>query len=184
MRVLPSTALAEQAVGEERLGTRGVTDLLCISYSSTDYIGHAYGPQSHEVLEMTVAIDRTLGQLFAFVDSTVGLDNCLIALSSDHGVSPIPEYVKSHSPGADAGRVQTEAIRASCEAAMSATFGDAPQHDSWIASITDHNIYINRKLLWRRMRTSHEQQRSLSRDCEQSPGSLTHGTWHLPPPLG
>ncbi len=147
---LPLNALAEQAIAEERLGMRGVTDLLCISYSSTDYVGHTFGPQSHEVLEMTVAIDRTIGQLFAFVDSTVGLNHCLIALSSDHGISPIPEYVQSHSPAADAGRVQTAALRASCEAAMNATFGEAPGHDSWIASINDHEIYFNGELLSRK----------------------------------
>ena len=147
---LPLNALAERAVVEERLGMRGVTDLLCISYSSTDYVGHAYGPQSHEVLEMAVAIDRTIGQLFAFVDSTIGLNHCLIALSSDHGISPIPEYVKSRSPGADAGRVQTDALRASCEAAMNAAFRSAPPNDTWIASINDHEIYFNRSLLSRK----------------------------------
>ncbi|HTY00209.1 MAG TPA: alkaline phosphatase family protein [Bacteroidota bacterium] len=143
------TDFVERAIVEEHLGKRGVTDLLCVSYSSTDYVGHAFGPHSHEVLEMASAIDRTLNDLFTFVDSTVGLGKCVIALSSDHGIAPIPEFVKSRYPGADAGRVQTEALRASSEAAMNATFGVAPANDPWILSISDHNVYLNRPRLSR-----------------------------------
>ncbi len=141
------TTFAERALTEEQLGRRGTTDLLCMSYSSTDYVGHAYGPNSHEVLEMAVAIDRTLGDLFAFVDSTIGLHNCLIALSSDHGVAPIPEYVSSHVRSADVGRVQTDSLRAASEAALRAAFGVPPTNKTWILSVNDHEIYLDRGLL-------------------------------------
>ncbi len=143
------TELAKRAVTAEHLGQRGATDLLCLSYSSTDYVGHAFGPQSHEVLEMTVAIDRTIGDLFSFIDSTIGLQNCLIALSSDHGVCPIPEYVMAHQAGVDAGRVSTDTLEAACESALGTAFGPAEPNARWIASITDHNIYLDYSQLQR-----------------------------------
>ncbi len=76
----------------ERLGQRDVTDLLCISLSNCDYVGHAQGPDSHEMLDILVNIDRYLGQLFSYLDYTVGIDNYVVALSADHAVCPLPEF--------------------------------------------------------------------------------------------
>ncbi len=135
------------AVSQERLGGHGVPDLLCISFSSTDYVGHRFGPNSREVEEMTLALDGILGRFFAFVDSTVGLSHCVIALTSDHGVSPIPEYVKTHSPMRDAGRVASDTLRTLTEAAMVEAFGQPDGATSWIQKIVSRNIYLRRQLL-------------------------------------
>ena len=63
-----------RAVTEEGLGRDTVPDLLGISFSANDRVGHAYGPDSHEVMDVTVRLDRTLARLFAFLDRTVGLE--------------------------------------------------------------------------------------------------------------
>ncbi len=83
---------AMEAVKHERLGQRDATDLLCISLSNCDYVGHAQGPDSHEMFDLLVTIDGYLGNLFAFLDATVGKDRYVIALSADHGVCPLPEF--------------------------------------------------------------------------------------------
>lgn len=83
---------AMEAVKHERLGQRDVTDLLCISLSNCDYVGHAQGPDSHEMLDLLVKIDGYLGDLFSFLDARVGKDRYVVALSADHGVCPLPEY--------------------------------------------------------------------------------------------
>ena len=138
---------ARATITAEQLGKHDVPDLLCVSFSSTDYVGHHYGPNSREVEEMTVAMDRILGRFFAFVDSTVGLSHCVIAFSSDHGVSPIPEYVKSHSPMQDAGRVSGEALRKWMEDAMVGAYGPAAEGTTWIQAVVARNVYLRQSLL-------------------------------------
>lgn len=83
---------AMEAVKHERLGQRKSTDLLCVSLSNCDYVGHAQGPDSHEMFDLLVKIDRSLGELFTFLDATVGKENYIIALSADHAVCPLPEF--------------------------------------------------------------------------------------------
>jgi len=84
---------ARKAVDAEKLGQRGVTDILCLSLSDCDYVGHAFGPNSHEIMDYLFRLDRALGTFLSAVDSAVGSSNVLIALSADHGVMPLPEYL-------------------------------------------------------------------------------------------
>jgi predicted AlkP superfamily pyrophosphatase or phosphodiesterase len=81
---------AKTLLKEEKLGQDEVTDFLAISFSSTDYVGHLFGPSSLEMEDNILQLGRTLADLFAYVDKTVGLDNTLIVLSADHGLSLIP----------------------------------------------------------------------------------------------
>lgn len=141
------TEFARAAIAGEQLGKRGVTDLLCISYSSHDYVGHDFGPHSREVLELTVKTDAMLTGLLSFLDAEFGAGNYLIALTSDHAVAPIPEYIKKHFPRADAGRVHPDSITGRCEGALSAKFGTPPQGMRWIERSVDRNIYFDRRTL-------------------------------------
>jgi predicted AlkP superfamily pyrophosphatase or phosphodiesterase len=79
----------------EGLGADAITDYLAISYSSTNYIGHFFGPSSLEAEDNILRLDRTLADLFAFVDEKVGLANTLIVLSADHGAPEAPGYLAS-----------------------------------------------------------------------------------------
>jgi predicted AlkP superfamily pyrophosphatase or phosphodiesterase len=136
-------AFARAAVKGEHLGTRGVTDLLCVSFSSTDYVGHAFGPHSREVMEMTVAIDGVIAGFLDFLDAEIGKGNYVVALTSDHGVSPTPEYILTHVPHADAGRVPPDSIAARCEGALSTRFGAPAPGRRWIARSVDRNIHFD-----------------------------------------
>lgn len=86
-------AFVQELVAREKVGQSGHTDILAVSFSVTDYIGHAYGPNSLEAEDNLLRLDRTLQKLFQFIDQQVGLDNTLVVLTSDHGVSPAPEYM-------------------------------------------------------------------------------------------
>jgi predicted AlkP superfamily pyrophosphatase or phosphodiesterase len=90
--------LAKEAIDKESLGQRGDVDFLGVSFSATDYLGHAYGPYSQEVQDMFLRLDQSLASLFQYVDQRVGLDKTLIVLTGDHGVMPIPEFLKEHDP--------------------------------------------------------------------------------------
>jgi predicted AlkP superfamily pyrophosphatase or phosphodiesterase len=97
---------AKQALVNEQLGADEVTDYLSVSFSSTDYVGHVFGPSSLEAEDNILQLDRTLAELFAYVDEHVGLDNTLIVLSADHGGPDTPGYL--NSLGIPAGYVEPE----------------------------------------------------------------------------
>jgi predicted AlkP superfamily pyrophosphatase or phosphodiesterase len=84
-------ALAERAVVAENLGQDDVPDLLTISFSSNDIVGHLYGPDSQEVLDTTLRADQIVQKLLDFLDVQVGRDHYALALSADHGVCPLPK---------------------------------------------------------------------------------------------
>lgn len=86
---------AKRALAEEQLGADGVTDYLSVSFSSTDYVGHIFGPSSLEAEDNILQLDRTIAELLAYVDETVGLDRTLIVLSADHGAPDTPGYLQS-----------------------------------------------------------------------------------------
>ena len=85
--------IAREAIRNEKLGQRGVPDLLCLSLSDCDYIGHAFGPNSHEMIDHLLRLDQALGIFFAHLQKTVGASNILVVLSADHGVMPLPEFL-------------------------------------------------------------------------------------------
>ena len=97
---------AKQALTAERLGRDETTDYLSVSFSSTDYVGHVFGPSSLEAEDNILRLDRTLADLLAFVDSEVGLDNTLVVLSADHGGPDTPGYLENL--GIPAGYVDPE----------------------------------------------------------------------------
>ena len=81
---------ARALIENEALGTDPVTDFLSVSFSSTDYVGHLFGPSSLEAEDNLLRLDRTLAALLAYVDEKVGLDNTLVVLSADHGGPEAP----------------------------------------------------------------------------------------------
>jgi predicted AlkP superfamily pyrophosphatase or phosphodiesterase len=84
--------LAEQVMQNERLGHHSGTDVLTISFSANDHLGHAVGPDAPEVEDMSVCTDRVLGRLLeSAVKQAGGLDNLLVVVTADHGVAPVPE---------------------------------------------------------------------------------------------
>jgi predicted AlkP superfamily pyrophosphatase or phosphodiesterase len=91
---------AKAAVENERLGMSGVTDFLTVSCSSTDYIGHQYGPNSIENEDDYLRLDMELAAFLKYLDAKLGKGNYLFFLSADHGVAHTPGFLKEHNiPG-------------------------------------------------------------------------------------
>jgi hypothetical protein len=134
-------AFAERAIEAEQLGARGATDLLTVSFSSNDYVGHGVGPDAPEVRDMAIRTDRVIGKLLEFVDRRIGLANTLIVLTADHGVSPLPEVLAEHKmPG---GRIVAKDIRDAIETALTARFGEG----KWVAGRSGSSQYFNQELI-------------------------------------
>jgi predicted AlkP superfamily pyrophosphatase or phosphodiesterase len=100
---------ARELVLSENIGDGPATDLLSISLSPNDILGHAVGPDSAEMHQMALDLDHELADFFTFLGHQVGLVNVWIALSADHGVSSLPDVVKKlHIPAANLDSAQIE----------------------------------------------------------------------------
>jgi predicted AlkP superfamily pyrophosphatase or phosphodiesterase len=129
-------AMAEALVDSFGLGNRSGIDVLGISFSALDIVGHQFGPQSLEVRDILAHLDETLGKLFDHLDRTVGRDNYVVALSADHGVARIPEAAKS--VGSDAGRVDALALKTAVEKSLAPySLGENPVED-----LDDSDLYF------------------------------------------
>jgi len=84
---------AKAALVGESLGKDEVTDFLAVSFSSTDIIGHAMGPNAVELEDTYLRLDKTLEDLFAYLDKEVGKGSYTVFLTADHGVSEVPQYL-------------------------------------------------------------------------------------------
>jgi type I phosphodiesterase/nucleotide pyrophosphatase len=133
---------AMRAIAEESLGTDATPDLLAIGFSAIDRVGHAFGPNSHEVMDLIIRTDRLLERLFSFLARRVGLENTLVVLTADHGVAPLPEVVRRFNPGATAGRIHPSTIASAAKAALEARFGAAPS-PGWIVHHSPPMLYLN-----------------------------------------
>lgn len=133
--------LAIAALDGERLGQRGATDLLSISFSDNDTVGHAFGPESAQVREVSRAADRLLGELLTAVDRRVGLARCLVVLTADHGVAPMPEALAGQHMGG--GRIEGGELFGAIRAALQARFGPG----EWILGTAGSSPYLNHALI-------------------------------------
>ncbi len=123
---------AVAALDGMQLGKDATPDLLAVSFSAHDYAGHLWGPDSWEVLDLTLRLDLALGQLFALLDDKIGKDQWAAVLTSDHGATPVIERGK---PGGR--RISPMELTRTIEDAL-ATFGTGP----FVEKIASGNIYL------------------------------------------
>lgn len=124
-------AFAEELILQENLGQDTVPDLLCISFSQIDVLGHAYGPDSHEIMDAMIRLDRILAGLFRFLDQRVGPGRFVIVLTSDHGVAPMPERTAVAQPRIQAERIRAKDLDARMADALNRQFGPLSADEPW-----------------------------------------------------
>ena len=133
--------VAEAALVGERLGQRGVTDVLAVSFSSNDSVGHQWGPDSREVRDISVRTDRVIGRLLDRVDALVGPGRTLVVLTGDHGVAPLPEVrVKQ---GLSGGRLSRNDLFGPIVAALTEKYGPG----NWLLATAGSSPYLNHALI-------------------------------------
>jgi len=137
---------AMELIDREEIGVDSVTDLLGISFSSIDRIGHPYGPDSHEIMDDVIRVDRVLARLFEHLDKRIGLDNIVIVLTADHGVQRMPELVADPVHGVSAGRVSSAYVRSTINDVLTAAFGE-PTSKQWVAEYYYPHVYLSREAL-------------------------------------
>lgn len=130
-------ALAITAIDALKLGRGAATDFLSISFSALDKVGHDFGPDSHETQDTLIHLDEQLGVLFDKLDRDVGKGSYVVALTSDHGVAPVPERIKAQ--GFDAGRINTTAVGRAIDAVLARELGPG----SYNTRVIYNDIYFN-----------------------------------------
>ena len=136
-------AFAKELISKEQLGQDDVPDFLGISFSSTDYVGHIFGPSSLETEDNLFRLDRSLADLLAFIDKQVGLDKTLIVLSADHGGPEVPGYLNEF--GIDAGYSDPEKWdKQPALAALKIEFGVDKE---LISSYNHPYVYLNHEVI-------------------------------------
>ena len=130
---------AKAAIVAEKLGQTDTTDLLTLSFSSNDLVGHCWGPDSQEVLDITLRSDALIKNLLDFLDTKVGKGKYVVALSADHGVCPLPEFSKKGD------RVVPELLTTRAEAFLNATFLGEGKKTIWFEAVKKQNpwVYLN-----------------------------------------
>jgi predicted AlkP superfamily pyrophosphatase or phosphodiesterase len=128
--------LAAAAVDAFNLGRGPGTDYLAVSFSTLDMVGHAFGPRSHEVQDVLIQLDATVGTLLEALDRLVGPDRYIVALTGDHGVSPIPEQMAAL--GVSAGRIDGRGLVARVNAALEPFLGPGPH----VATLVYTDLYF------------------------------------------
>ncbi len=133
---------ARAAVVARQLGADDVPDLLAVSLNSHDFAGHSWGPGSWEEVDLLWRLDAELATFFEFLDAELGADRYAVALTSDHGVTPLVE--RSAVPGAR--RIPPAELVTAAEAAFDATLAESsrkPGAPDWIASFASSNLYLS-----------------------------------------
>ncbi len=130
------TELALSAINNTELGNDDVTDLLAISYSSTDYIGHRFGPNSKEVQDTYMRLDKNIAALLESLDNKVGKDNYVLFLTADHAVAEVPAYLTENNvPSGNFDKDQIDELNGM----ISKKYGDG----SWIENVSNYQVFLN-----------------------------------------
>ena len=133
--------MAKAALLGENLGKTDATDFLAISFSSPDYIGHTFGPNSWEQMDDFLKLDEVLGNLFSFLDEQVGKDQYTVFLTADHGVAHNTAFMQQHK--LPAGLFNTQTLINDMNVALKANF----KADNIILGIDNLQVYLNTQLI-------------------------------------
>jgi predicted AlkP superfamily pyrophosphatase or phosphodiesterase len=129
--------LAKTIIQEEELGKDQIPDLLCVSFSSTDYVGHQFGPDAIEMEDAYLRFDRDLAELIRFAEEKVGREGLLVFLTADHGGATIPAYLRQRKQTAGYldGALVIDSVKAWIKSAYAAT--------DWLLEWNNDQIYLN-----------------------------------------
>ena len=128
---------AKQAIANEKLGSNGVTDFLTVSISSTDYIGHTFGPNSVEAEDAYLRLDRDIADFLQYLDKTIGKGNYLTFLTADHGAAHVPGFLAEHK--IPAGTFSDDEMAKSINQLIAAKYGIAKV----VSSLQNYQVYLN-----------------------------------------
>ena len=163
-----TTEAAIAALKALKLGTGKATDILAISYSAHDMLGHEKGPNAKEMEDLTIGEDRSLAELFKAIDKSSGLKNTVVVLTADHGIAPTVAYASAAR--LESGGVKQDTLKEKIGARLSEKFGK-PAKGDWVSTYRSFNFYLNRAVLAEKKVALEEAQRETKRVLEKEPAA-------------
>lgn len=133
--------MAYAALAGEQLGKRGETDFLAVSFSSTDYVGHAFGPSSIELEDTYLRLDRDLAAFFTHLDNEIGKGEYLVFLTADHGVADVVRYMQQER--VPAGSLNTRFVLTQLKGYTNEKYGEG----DWIENFSNEQLFLNHQLI-------------------------------------
>ena len=133
--------IALAALKGEDLGNGDYTDFLAISFSSTDYVGHKMGPQSVEIEDTYLRLDRDIAEILTYLEKTYGRDNFLLFLTADHAVAYVPQELMDNKM--NAGYFSYKVFSDSLKGYLNKTYSDT----NLVSNVMNGQIYLNHLLL-------------------------------------
>ncbi|MHB8400868.1 MAG: alkaline phosphatase PafA [Bacteroidia bacterium] len=128
--------LAIATIEGENLGGDAICDMLCVSFSSTDYVGHSFGPKSVELEDTYIRLDKDLEEFFTYLDTKIGKGNYTLFLTADHGAAENPAYLKTEK--INAGYVRGKEIEKKLKQELFKEFAD-----SLVMKYVNQQVYLN-----------------------------------------
>jgi predicted AlkP superfamily pyrophosphatase or phosphodiesterase len=149
-------AFARRALDAEQLGSDEITDFLSISFSSTDYVGHNFGPHSIELQDTYMRLDRKLAELLNYLDKKVGKGEYVVMLTSDHGAVDVPaELIDKKLPG---GYFNSDVVIDVLNRYLDNKYGN----EEWVKAYANQQVYLNRELVQESETTLNEMQQEVA----------------------
>jgi predicted AlkP superfamily pyrophosphatase or phosphodiesterase len=132
---------ARELIAQEKMGADDYTDMLCMSFSSTDYIGHQFGIHAMETQDCYLRLDEELGLFLRFLDEQIGKGKYTIFLSADHGGAPTPSYTAKNK--AIGGYWKSDRLELFLEDTLAKRYGEG----DWVLNESNQNVFLNHKLI-------------------------------------
>ena len=136
-----TTDFAMAAIKAENLGKDHITDVLTVSFSATDYVGHNFGVNSKEIEDTYIRLDKDLERFFAYLDETVGKGEYTVFLTADHGAIDVPSYLSSVK--IPAGYVNNNSRKEKFQKFLKDTYGTT----DIVENVSNDQVFLNKKKL-------------------------------------
>ena len=133
--------MAIAAIRGENMGKGQQTDFLAVSFSSPDYVGHAFGPNSIEIEDVYLRLDREFAEFFTFLDSWTGKGNYTVFLTADHGIMDVPGFWAEHR--LPAGLLNSGLMQSKMKEALESAFGQG----DYVRANDNYQLYLNKTTL-------------------------------------
>lgn len=159
-----SFKLAKAIIKAEELGQRSETDMLCLSLSSTDYIGHAYGPNSVEVEDMYLRLDKDIASFLHFLDRAIGEDNYTLFLSADHGGAHNAAFLNDHK--IPSGTLSENELEKNLKSILKKTFGA----DSIIRAVMNYQVVLDENFIEKKKLNRSAIKSMIIQHCQKTEG--------------
>lgn len=156
--------MAKQLIKHEQLGLDATTDLLCVSLSTTDYIGHAYGPQAVEVEDCYLRLDQDIAQFLNYLDQHIGKQQYTLFITADHGAAHNANYLKSHR--IPAGILSEYRLRDALKKALKQAF----HSDSILLNVMNYQVFLNHQYIEKKKLPLERIKQFIIKYCEQEEG--------------